>query len=214
MDETEGLAFWNSMLERPVAEWNEQDVSKGLIVGIPSDLRGAAWIRLSERLRNEAIIVASPASEDGDDEGLISKETPTDNNVGMPASSRQSSTEVQIIITDASHQTVSFESFDTSFTNSVNSAVASPGRPTEGRVVYTDPLPYVELLVEPCIYRHAIKIDVGRTFPEHPIFLEKWGSGQQALFNCMRAYSIADPELGYCQGLSFVAGLLLMHVRM
>jgi hypothetical protein len=33
-----------------------------------------------------------------------------------------------------------------------------------------------------------------------------------ALFNLLKAYSLLDKDVGYCQGLSFVAGILLMHV--
>ena len=29
----------------------------------------------------------------------------------------------------------------------------------------------------------------------------------------LKAYSILDPDVGYCQGLSFVVGILLIHVR-
>jgi TBC1 domain family protein 1 len=32
------------------------------------------------------------------------------------------------------------------------------------------------------------------------------------LFNCMQAYSNLDEEVGYCQGLGFVTGLLLFQV--
>lgn len=28
----------------------------------------------------------------------------------------------------------------------------------------------------------------------------------------LQAYSVHDPEVGYCQGIGFIAGLLLMHV--
>lgn len=76
-----------------------------------------------------------------------------------------------------------------------------------------DARPYLDLLLQPCIYRHAIKIDVDRTFPEHPLFQRRWGPGQQSLFNCMQAYSVVDAEVGYCQGLSFVGGLLLMNLN-
>jgi hypothetical protein len=51
-----------------------------------------------------------------------------------------------------------------------------------------------------------------RTFPDHSLFTEHMGAGQQSLLNCMQAYSIVDTVVGYCQGLSFVGGLLLMHV--
>ena len=53
---------------------------------------------------------------------------------------------------------------------------------------------------------------IGRTFPTHAHFIPRLGSGQIALYNILKSYSLLDPEVGYCQGLSFVAGLLLMHV--
>ena len=52
----------------------------------------------------------------------------------------------------------------------------------------------------------------GRTFPGHPYFSMQLGNGQLALFNLLKAYSLMDQDVGYCQGLSFVAGILLMHV--
>ncbi len=52
----------------------------------------------------------------------------------------------------------------------------------------------------------------GRTFPNHPYFSRQLGAGQLSLFNLLKAYSLIDKEVGYCQGLSFVAGILLMHV--
>jgi len=54
---------------------------------------------------------------------------------------------------------------------------------------------------------------VGRTFPSHPYFKSQLGAGQLSLFNILKAYSLVDTEVGYCQGLAFVAGILLMHVR-
>ena len=50
--------------------------------------------------------------------------------------------------------------------------------------------------------------DVGRTFPGHRRFAG--AEGQRALGRVLRAYASSDPELGYCQGMSFVAGVLLM----
>jgi hypothetical protein len=52
----------------------------------------------------------------------------------------------------------------------------------------------------------------GRTFPNHTYFSSPLGPGQLALYNLLKAYSLLDPEVGYCQGLSFVAGVLLLHV--
>lgn len=57
-----------------------------------------------------------------------------------------------------------------------------------------------------------IQRDVARTFPEHTFFADKEGSGRDALFNVLKAYALYDAELGYCQGMAFVAGLLLLHM--
>ncbi len=56
----------------------------------------------------------------------------------------------------------------------------------------------------------VISRDIHRTFPEYPLFgLEQ---GQQALFRVLKAYSLHDLETGYCQGMAFVAGLVLFFV--
>nr|XP_023685300.1 TBC1 domain family member 1 isoform X3 [Paramormyrops kingsleyae] len=71
--------------------------------------------------------------------------------------------------------------------------------------------PYKELLKQLTSHQHAILVDLGRTFPTHPYFSAQLGAGQLSLYNLLKAYSLLDPEVGYCQGLSFVAGVLLLH---
>ncbi|RZC37937.1 RabGAP-TBC and/or DUF3350 domain containing protein, partial [Asbolus verrucosus] len=72
-------------------------------------------------------------------------------------------------------------------------------------------IPYDKLLKQLTSHQHAILIDLGRTFPNHSYFSSPLGPGQLALFNLLKAYSLLDSEMGYCQGLSFVAGVLLLH---
>ncbi|XP_048852048.1 TBC1 domain family member 1 isoform X3 [Brienomyrus brachyistius] len=72
--------------------------------------------------------------------------------------------------------------------------------------------PYKELLKQLTSHQHAILVDLGRTFPTHPYFSAQLGAGQLSLYNLLKAYSLLDPEVGYCQGLSFVAGVLLLHM--
>ncbi|XP_060680991.1 TBC1 domain family member 1 isoform X3 [Hemiscyllium ocellatum] len=72
--------------------------------------------------------------------------------------------------------------------------------------------PYEELLKQLTSHQHAILIDLGRTFPTHPYFATPLGAGQLSLYNLLKAYSLLDQEVGYCQGLSFVAGILLLHM--
>ncbi|XP_077461018.1 TBC1 domain family member 1 isoform X2 [Stigmatopora argus] len=76
----------------------------------------------------------------------------------------------------------------------------------------TNDKPYKELLKQLTSQQHAILIDLGRTFPTHPYFQAQLGSGQLSLYNILKAYSLLDPEVGYCQGLSFIAGVLLLHM--
>lgn len=62
----------------------------------------------------------------------------------------------------------------------------------------------------PC--EKVIRRDIARTYPEHDFFKEKDGLGQESLFNVIKAYSLHDREVGYCQGTGFIVGLLLMQV--
>jgi len=72
---------------------------------------------------------------------------------------------------------------------------------------------YLVLKSQLTSHQHAILIDLGRTFPNHGYFSGALGPGQCGLFNLLKAYSILDPEVGYCQGLPFCVGLLLMHTE-
>ncbi|XP_037041912.1 USP6 N-terminal-like protein isoform X7 [Bradysia coprophila] len=57
-----------------------------------------------------------------------------------------------------------------------------------------------------------IDSDVNRQFREHVHYLERYSIKQQALFNVLTAYSMYNMELGYCQGMAGVAGILLMYM--
>uniref|UniRef100_W5N029 TBC1 domain family member 4 n=1 Tax=Lepisosteus oculatus TaxID=7918 RepID=W5N029_LEPOC len=71
---------------------------------------------------------------------------------------------------------------------------------------------YKELLKQLTAQQHAILVDLGRTFPTHQYFSTQLGAGQLSLFNLLKAYSLLDVEVGYCQGISFLAGVLLLHM--
>ncbi|XP_054731895.1 rab GTPase-activating protein 1-like isoform X1 [Anastrepha obliqua] len=58
----------------------------------------------------------------------------------------------------------------------------------------------------------VIQRDIHRTFPAHKCFKESGGSGQDSLFKVSKAYAVYDSEVGYCQGLSFIAASLLLHM--
>lgn len=67
--------------------------------------------------------------------------------------------------------------------------------------LYAPPLPTVE----------SIKIDLPRTFPDN-IFFEHHDIRLQ-LFHVLVAYAHHNKEVGYCQGLNYIAGLLLIVTK-
>ncbi|KAF9362391.1 GTPase-activating protein [Mortierella sp. NVP85] len=69
---------------------------------------------------------------------------------------------------------------------------------------------YADLLKETSAHEKQINRDMNRTFPNHEYFQAE-GLGQESLFNVVKAYSLYDTEVGYCQGLSFVVGPLLLN---
>ncbi|XP_037325193.1 rab GTPase-activating protein 1-like isoform X2 [Pungitius pungitius] len=58
----------------------------------------------------------------------------------------------------------------------------------------------------------VITRDIHRTFPAHDYFKDSDGDGQDSLYKICKAYSVYDEEIGYCQGQSFLAAVLLLHM--
>ncbi|RCN29125.1 hypothetical protein ANCCAN_25119 [Ancylostoma caninum] len=71
---------------------------------------------------------------------------------------------------------------------------------------------YHLLLGKDCPSEQVILRDIHRTFPAHENFKEAGGEGQESLYKISKAYSLYDEEVSYCQGLSFLAASLLLHV--
>lgn len=71
---------------------------------------------------------------------------------------------------------------------------------------------YSHYLKQTSMHEKFIQRDLARTFPKHEYFLDKDGIGQENLFNVVKAYSLYDPEVGYTQGLAFIAGPLLLNM--
>ncbi|KAM3728875.1 Rab GTPase-activating protein [Dirofilaria immitis] len=71
---------------------------------------------------------------------------------------------------------------------------------------------YRLLLGKECPSEQVILRDIHRTFPAHEYFKEAGGEGQESLYRISKAYSLYDEEVSYCQGLSFLAAALLLHM--
>ena len=54
--------------------------------------------------------------------------------------------------------------------------------------------------------------DLGRTFPGNEEFKTNHELGENRLYNVLKAYSAYDPETGYCQGMNFITGMLLLMI--
>uniref|UniRef100_A0A3B4GAZ1 Growth hormone-regulated TBC protein 1 n=1 Tax=Pundamilia nyererei TaxID=303518 RepID=A0A3B4GAZ1_9CICH len=56
--------------------------------------------------------------------------------------------------------------------------------------------------------------DMHRTFPDNILFKSKAEPGmQKALFNVLLAYGHHNPTVGYCQGMNFIAGYLMIITK-
>ena len=63
----------------------------------------------------------------------------------------------------------------------------------------------------PSAHEKQIDLDIPRTLHSHIMFRTRYGPGQRALFNILRAFSNYDKQVGYCQGMTNIATILLMY---
>ncbi|XP_055895788.1 rab GTPase-activating protein 1-like isoform X1 [Biomphalaria glabrata] len=71
---------------------------------------------------------------------------------------------------------------------------------------------YRTLIIKDSPSDAVIQRDINRTFPAHDFFKDAGGQGQDSLYRISKAYSVYDEEIGYVQGLSFLAAALLLHM--
>ncbi|XP_072429451.1 rab GTPase-activating protein 1-like isoform X1 [Chiloscyllium punctatum] len=71
---------------------------------------------------------------------------------------------------------------------------------------------YRNLITKDSIQENVITRDINRTFPAHDYFKDTEGDGQDSLYKICKAYSVYDEDIGYCQGQSFLAAVLLLHM--
>ncbi|KAL7950369.1 rab-GTPase-TBC domain-containing protein [Trichoderma barbatum] len=71
---------------------------------------------------------------------------------------------------------------------------------------------YERLNGESSPYEGLIGKDLGRSFPGVDMFRDPDGDGQRMLGRVLKTFSLYDTKIGYCQGLAFLVGPLLMHM--
>ncbi|RFU81625.1 rab-gap tbc domain [Trichoderma arundinaceum] len=72
---------------------------------------------------------------------------------------------------------------------------------------------YERLNGESSPYEGLIGKDLGRSFPGVDMFRDPDGDGQRMLGRVLKTFSLYDTKIGYCQGLAFLVGPLLMHMN-
>ncbi|KAL5423085.1 hypothetical protein PMIN04_004151 [Paraphaeosphaeria minitans] len=71
---------------------------------------------------------------------------------------------------------------------------------------------YDQLCGESSPYENIINKDLGRSFPGVDMFKDPEGDGQKMLGRVLKCFSLYDDKIGYCQGLGFLVGPLLMQM--
>jgi len=71
---------------------------------------------------------------------------------------------------------------------------------------------YDSLCGESSPYENIINKDLGRSFPGVEMFKDPEGEGQKMLGRVLKCFSLYDHKIGYCQGLGFLVGPLLMQM--
>ncbi|KAJ4359687.1 uncharacterized protein N0V89_000243 [Didymosphaeria variabile] len=71
---------------------------------------------------------------------------------------------------------------------------------------------YDQLCGESSPYENIINKDLGRSFPGVEMFKDPDGEGQKMLGRVLKCFSLYDDKIGYCQGLGFLVGPLLMQM--
>ncbi|KAF2689821.1 hypothetical protein K458DRAFT_356146 [Lentithecium fluviatile CBS 122367] len=71
---------------------------------------------------------------------------------------------------------------------------------------------YDHLCGESSPYENIINKDLGRSFPGVDMFKDPEGEGQKMLGRVLKCFSLYDSKIGYCQGLGFLVGPLLMEM--
>lgn len=59
---------------------------------------------------------------------------------------------------------------------------------------------------------HDIHKDVSRTLPNHIYFQHEFKDGQKDLYAILKCISICEPEIGYVQGMGYMAAILLTYM--
>ena len=76
----------------------------------------------------------------------------------------------------------------------------------------TPPRPSFQLLEGTTASEVDIIRDVSRTYPSHIHYCQRHGLGQRQLYRVLKGYALYDTEVGYVQGMAYIAAIFLMYM--
>ncbi|CAD7961993.1 unnamed protein product, partial [Amoebophrya sp. A25] len=207
------------MLEKSKRQkWLGVIVLRGLV--LPSDRR-RLWLRASRTARIVDRMRACLTYNNRDGHGNNAPEQRASEDTStVPSSSRSVATEAWTFDTGklampVSRIVVETDAENTSTPKIKAGAVTSSGDAGPGSCKLTSDEIFEVIAVQklPEIKETEIARDVCRTFPYLEDFSAPERRGRVMLQQVLRAVSISHPEIGYCQGMNFVGGVLLIHLQ-
>ncbi|GIY52413.1 TBC1 domain family member 2B, partial [Caerostris extrusa] len=61
-------------------------------------------------------------------------------------------------------------------------------------------------------HKRQISLDLLRTMPNNIQFCDRNSEGIQKMQSVLHAFCLHNPQLGYCQGMNFLVGMMLLFV--
>ncbi|KAL9955236.1 hypothetical protein ACROYT_G036529 [Oculina patagonica] len=185
-------AFWSKMLEN----WEEnqlfspKQVRRFIKLGIPDDMRGQVWNKM---IGSQAIKVISSF----DYQACLTeiRQLLVDLGVSEYGGTNCISRLGQIV--------------GSLIDNDKENIIDSPDTAIMTRQWKT------KLQKQISVFRQ-IMLDIDRSFPSHKMFIEGTNEGKEgraALFRVLAVYAMYNPQVSYCQGMSYIAGMFLMNME-
>ncbi|GAM29042.1 hypothetical protein SAMD00019534_122180 [Acytostelium subglobosum LB1] len=183
--------------------------TKYVYQGIPDHFRPAIWIQLSNMIKPKAIIPTCT-------ELTLKYKMDSNRPLNIHALST-TSTSVPTAGQSFTRARSSSLAISPPTLYNTNRLPASPFTNSPPILTNLEPLPtkihkcfYSDILKHTSEYEEQIKVDVQRTFPDMPEALRDHYSS--SLCRVLKAVSLYDKEMGYCQGISFVGSIIITKV--
>eukprot|EP01133_Synstelium_polycarpum_P016678 gene16678-19820_t len=187
-------------------EWSEPHMrallTKYVYQGIPERFRPTMWYRLSNMIAQVATVPTCADLALTHRGALTPLSTPSNQTpVSTPLFKSQSASSLSYNMPPS---TISGDGPSTG--SPLTTSISSSGGTGKSHKCF-----YTSILKHPSEHEEQIDVDIQRTFAD---LVEPQRSTCSAqLFNVLKAISLFDTEMGYCQGISFIGSILITRVQ-